>query len=72
MNTRKPYDIEPSETLKAAEPMAVYGHTVATEERLYRPTPYEMEVIRKSEEDIKAGRVYTQEEVDKMVEEWLS
>ena len=72
MNTHKPFDIEPSETLKAAEPVAAYGHTTTTEERLYRPTPYEMEMIRKSEEDIKAGRVYTQEEVDKMVEEWLS
>ena len=72
MNTHKPFDIEPSETLKAAEPVAAYGHTTTTEECLYRPTPYEMEMIRKSEEDIKAGRVYTQEEVDKMVEEWLS
>ena len=72
MNTRKPYDIEPSETLKAAEPMAVYGHTVATEERLYRPTPYEMEVIMKSKKEFEEGHFYTQEEVDKMVEEWLS
>lgn len=72
MNTHKPYDVEPAETPKAAEPMPMYGHTATTEERLYRPTPYEMEMIRRSEEDIKAGRLYTQEEVDKMVEEWLN
>lgn len=38
----------------------------------YIPTPYEMEILRRSEEDYKAGRTYTQEEVDKMLEKWLS
>jgi len=38
---------------------------------IYKPTPYEMESIRRAEEDYKAGRVYTQEEVDKMVAQWL-
>jgi len=31
-----------------------------------------MEIIRRSEEDIKAGRLYTQEEANKMMEQWLS
>ena len=38
----------------------------------YVPTPYQMEILRRSEEDYKAGRTYTQEEVDKMLEKWLS
>ena len=40
-------------------------------ESKYTPTPYIMESLRRSEEDYKAGRTYSQEEVDKMVEEWL-
>ena len=31
-----------------------------------------METLRRSEEDYKAGRTYTQEEVDEMLEKWLS
>lgn len=72
MNTHKPYDIEPSETPKVAEPMPIYGRTTTTEEHLYRPTPYEMEVIMKSKKEFEEGRFYTQEEVDQMVKEWLS
>lgn len=37
----------------------------------YIPTPYVMESLRRSEEDYKAGRTYSQEEVDKMLEQWL-
>ena len=37
----------------------------------YQPTPYAMEILRQSEEDYKAGRVYTEEEVDMIVEKWV-
>ena len=40
-------------------------------ESMHIPHPYVMESLRRSEEDYKAGRTYSQEEVDKMVEEWL-
>lgn len=38
---------------------------------IYELTPYEKECILRAKEDYKAGRVYTQEEVDKMVAQWL-
>ena len=66
-------NIENPDTPRASEPMLEYGCTyVANNTTLHHPTPSEMEVLRASEADIKAGRLYTQEEVDKMVEEWLS
>ncbi|WP_239446396.1 hypothetical protein [Parabacteroides sp. An277] len=34
-------------------------------------TDSERKLIMRSEEDIQAGRIYTQTEVDKMVEGWL-
>ena len=40
-------------------------------ESIHIPNPYVMESLRRAEEDYKAGRVYTEEEMDKMVEEWL-
>ncbi len=66
-----PYDAAPMEAPRAGEPMATYGHTAATESLMYHPTPYETEVIMQSKKDFEEGRFYTQEEVDKMVEEWL-
>lgn len=65
-------NIENPDTPRASEPMLEYGRTYATNTPLHHPTPSEMAVLRASEADIKAGRLYTQEEVDKMVEEWLS
>ena len=65
-------NIENPETPRASEPMLEYGRTYVANTLLHHPTPSEMEVLRASEADIKAGRLYTQEEVDKMVEEWLS
>ena len=56
----------------ANEPAVVYQAGMTDRISNYVPTPYEMEVLRRSEEDYKAGRVYTQEEVDKMLEQWLS
>ena len=55
--------------------MSAYGCTADTTAEplhLHHPTSYEMEIIRRSEEDIKAGRLYTQEEANKMMEQWLS
>lgn len=76
MKNPKPYEFEPIDTPIASEPaMPTYGRTanITTEnQRLHHPTPYEMEIIRRSEEDIKAGRLYTQEEANKMMEQWLS
>lgn len=65
-------NIENPDTPRASEPMLEYGCTYVANTPLHHPTPSEMEVLRASEADIKAGRLYTQEEVDKMVEEWLS
>ena len=38
---------------------------------LYMPTEYEREIIMRSEKDYEEGRLYTQEEVDKQVKQWL-
>ena len=68
----KPYpQIEETPSI-AKEPVVAYQATMANCMSSHVPTPYEMEVLRRSEEDYKAGRVYTQEEVDKMLEQWLS
>ena len=50
----------------ANEPMVAYQP-----ESTYTPAPYIMESLRRAEEDYKAGRTYTQEEVDEMLEKWL-
>lgn len=63
---------EHSDTPRASEPMLEYGRAYTADTPLFHPSPYEMEVLRRSEEDIKAGRLYTQEEADKMIEEWLN
>lgn len=53
------------------EPVAAYqGKT--SDVSLYVPTEYEREIIMRSEKDYEEGRLYTQEEVDKQVKEWLS
>ena len=67
----KPYPQIEEKPIVANEPAVAYGMTSSCVS-ICSPTPYEMEILRRSEEDSKAGRVYTQEEVDKMVEEWLS
>lgn len=65
-------NIENSEPPRASEPMLEYGRTYAANTPLHHPSPYEMEVLRRSEEDIKAGCLHTQEEADKMIEGWLN
>ena len=39
---------------------------------MHIPNPYVMESLRRAEEDYKAGRVYTEEEMDKFLEKWLN
>lgn len=68
MKTYPPYDEEP---MMASEPEVAYGSVAMPHASLYHPTPYELEVIKQSKKDFEEGRFYTQEEVDKMVEEWL-
>ena len=51
----------------AQEPVVAYQA-----ESKYIPSPYVMESLRRAEEDYKAGRVYTEEEMDKFLEKWLS
>lgn len=52
------------------EPIAAYQRT-AFDMSLYIPTEYEREIIMRSEKDYEEGRLYTQEEVDKQVKQWL-
>lgn len=68
----KTYPKAEEESTMANEPTVAYGNTATTCVSLYQPTSYEMEVIMKSKEEFRKGLFYTQEEVDKMVEEWLS
>ena len=67
----KPYPQIEETSSVAKEPAVAYQSGMNERISSYVPTPYEMEVLRRSEEDYKAGRVYTQEEVDEMVAEWL-
>lgn len=39
---------------------------------VYKFEPYELDMLRESEEDIKYGRVISQEDLDKEDLEWLS
>lgn len=64
-----PHEDKPTIT---AEPVLTYGNMATSCVSLYQPIPYEMELIMKSKEEFQQGLFYTQEEVDKMVEEWLS
>ncbi len=41
------------------------------DENFIEPSEAEKNMIAKGLEDVKAGKVYTQEEVDKMDEEWM-
>ena len=52
------------------EPIAAYQRTACVMS-LYIPTEYEREIIMRSEKDYEEGRLYTQEEVDKQVKQWL-
>nr|WP_315158676.1 hypothetical protein [uncultured Flavobacterium sp.] len=42
------------------------------ENKIYHLSKYELDMIKEGEEDIKAGRVFTQEQLDKEDLEWLT
>ena len=67
----KTYIPDSTNTPHASEPITTYGHASSVDNRLYHPTSHEMEVIMQSKKEFEEERFYTQEEVDKMVEEWL-
>ena len=56
--------VESSET-KTEEPVVAYQQAV------YTLTDSEQKLIMRAEQDVEAGRIYTQAQVDKMVEAWL-
>lgn len=64
MATKSYKQIESSGT-KAKEPIVAY------QQAAYTLTDSEQKLIMRAEQDIKAGRIYTQAQVDKMVEAWL-
>lgn len=68
---KKPYPPHEEQPMVASEPMVEYGSAAMSRVSQYQLTPYQMEVLQRSEEDSKAGRVHSQEEVDKMLERWL-
>ena len=63
---KKSYKPQDNELPQVNEPVAAY-HV-----NLYVPTEYEQEIIMHSEKDYEEGRLHTQEDVDKLVEQWLS
>ncbi|OOG77011.1 hypothetical protein [Flavobacterium sp. A45] len=42
------------------------------EDKIYHLSKYELDMVKEGEEDIKAGRVISQEQLDKEDLEWLS
>ena len=42
------------------------------EDKIYHLNEYELDMVKEGEEDIKAGRVISQEQLDKEDLEWLS
>lgn len=68
---RKPYKPQDSEGQQVNESAAAYQQRIV-ETNLYEPTEYERKIIMSSEKDYREGRIYTQEEVDKLVRQWLS
>ena len=52
------------------DPVATYQRA-GSDVCLCVPTEYEREIIMRSEKDYEEGRLYTQQEVDKQVRQWL-
>lgn len=67
----KPYPQKEETTNVVQEPVVAYQAGMTDCISNYVLTPYIMESLRRSEEDYKAGRTYTQEEVDKMITKWI-
>lgn len=67
----KPYKPQEGEPQQVNEPVVAYQQQVSNT-NLYEPTEFERKIILNSEKDYREGCIYTQEEVDKMMKEWLS
>ncbi|WP_291527798.1 hypothetical protein [Bacteroides sp. UBA939] len=67
----KLYKPQDSEASQVNEPMAVYQRTAA-EINSCALSETELNIILRSKEEYKQGEYYTQKEVDKMIEQWLS
>lgn len=66
----KKYKPQENEIPQANESVVAYQR-MTSDISLYNPTEYEREILMRSEKDYEEGRLYTQEEVDKQVKEWL-
>ena len=69
--------LEISEKLKIVEDVSLLKKILGLlktvdQNEIYHLNEYELEMIKESEEDIKAGRVFTQEQIDKEDLEWLT
>jgi hypothetical protein len=51
---------------------SIFTHTQDAADEVYELTSEQIEMLMMSEEDIKYGRLITQEELDKSDKEWLS
>jgi predicted transcriptional regulator len=76
MNTLE-LKLEISEKLKSVEDVSLLKKILdllktADQNEIYHLNEYELEMIKEGEEDIKAGRVFTQEQIDKEDLEWLT
>lgn len=53
------------------EPAVRYESIPTSTVKPYEPTPEELASIERADEDIKEGRVYTEEQMDGFFKEWL-
>lgn len=70
--TTKKYKQQESESSQVNEPVEAYQKIRTMSAEPCALSEYEREIIMRSERDIAEGRVYPQEEVDKMIDQWLS
>lgn len=70
MATKK-YKQQESEPSQVNEPAEAYQKVRTMSAESCALSEYEREIIMRSERDIAEGRVYSQEEVDKMIDQWL-
>lgn len=68
----KPYNRqEDEETSQVNDPMAAY-HRLSADTNLHVLSDAELEIILRSKEEYERGEYYTQEEVNKLMKQWLS
>ncbi len=71
MNTNN-YTIKEAGEMSAAEPVGGYESYRTVPSQAYSPTSAELASLKRSEEQVKNGELFTDEDVDKMVDEWLA